>query len=224
VNLLDLPSLSPKLCFFLLFLMIFCPLFARSGPPFVIRSVLIGSGSPGLQMVHLSERENGVWGRERGYRATQNPKFILKVPSASSCVYCEVGKVYLVMETYIVKYCLIASNRVVVGLRRSCFLVVLTQFGVYSWAILSISLWTRNVFGFPHQRHLASGCWLPSRHFMRPLDMTEPETGKLETLTTPSGLCGERLIFGLLQRCERVTANRRQRWLGKTWSLRILPS
>jgi len=54
----DLPSLSPKLCFF-----------ARSGPPFVIRSVLIGWGWPGLQMVALSERENGLWGREREDRA-----------------------------------------------------------------------------------------------------------------------------------------------------------
>jgi len=51
----DLPSLSPKLRYF-----------ARSGPPFVIRSVLIGWGCPGLQMVDLSERENGLWGRERG--------------------------------------------------------------------------------------------------------------------------------------------------------------
>ena len=54
----DLPSLSPKLCFT-----------ARSGPPFVIRSVLIGWGWPGLQMVDLSERENRLWGRERGDRA-----------------------------------------------------------------------------------------------------------------------------------------------------------
>jgi len=43
--------------------------FARSGPPFIIRSVLIGWGLPGLQMVDLSERENGIWGRERGDRA-----------------------------------------------------------------------------------------------------------------------------------------------------------
>ena len=43
--------------------------FARSGPPFVIRSVFIGWGCPGLQMVDLSERENGLWGRERGDRA-----------------------------------------------------------------------------------------------------------------------------------------------------------
>jgi len=43
--------------------------FARTGPPFVIRSVLIGWGCPGLQMVDLSERENGLWGRERGDRA-----------------------------------------------------------------------------------------------------------------------------------------------------------
>jgi len=50
----DLPSLSPKVRYF-----------ARSGPPFVIRSVLIGWGCPGLQMVDLSERENGLWG-ERG--------------------------------------------------------------------------------------------------------------------------------------------------------------
>jgi len=54
----DLPSLSPKLRYF-----------ARSGPPFVIRSVLIGWGCPGLQLVDLSERENGLWGRERGDRA-----------------------------------------------------------------------------------------------------------------------------------------------------------
>jgi len=54
----DLPSLSPKLCFF-----------AHSCPPFVIRSILIGWGCPGLQMVDLSERENRLWGRERGDRA-----------------------------------------------------------------------------------------------------------------------------------------------------------
>jgi len=54
----DLPSLSPKVRYF-----------ARSGPPFVIRSVLIGWGCPGLQMVDLSERENGLWGREREDRA-----------------------------------------------------------------------------------------------------------------------------------------------------------
>jgi len=54
----DLPSLFPKLLYF-----------ARSGPPFVIRSILIGWGCPGLQMVDLSERENGLWGRERGDRA-----------------------------------------------------------------------------------------------------------------------------------------------------------
>jgi len=54
----DLPFLSPKLHYF-----------ARSGPPFVIRSVLIEWGYPGLQMVDLSERENGLWGRERGDRA-----------------------------------------------------------------------------------------------------------------------------------------------------------
>jgi len=51
----DLPSLSPKLCFFV-----------RSGPPFVIRSVLIGWGCPGLQTVDLSERENIDFGGERG--------------------------------------------------------------------------------------------------------------------------------------------------------------
>ena len=54
----DLPSLFPKLRYF-----------ALSDPPFVIRSVLIGWGCPGLQMVDLSERENGLWGRERGDRA-----------------------------------------------------------------------------------------------------------------------------------------------------------
>jgi len=48
-------SLSAKLRFF-----------ARSGPPLVIQSVLIGWGCPGLQMVDLSERENVLWGRERG--------------------------------------------------------------------------------------------------------------------------------------------------------------
>ena len=53
-------SLSPNLRFF-----------ARSGPPFVIRSVLIRLGCSGLQMVDLSERENGVWGRERGDRANR---------------------------------------------------------------------------------------------------------------------------------------------------------
>jgi len=36
---------------------------------FLIRSVLIGWGCPGLQMVDLSEWENWVWGRERGDRA-----------------------------------------------------------------------------------------------------------------------------------------------------------
>jgi len=51
----DLSILSPKLRFL-----------ARSGPPFVIQRDLIGWGCPGLQMVDLSERENGVWGRERG--------------------------------------------------------------------------------------------------------------------------------------------------------------
>jgi len=54
----DLPSLSPKLRYF-----------ARSGPPFVTRSVLIGWECPRLQMVDLSEREYGLWGRERGDRA-----------------------------------------------------------------------------------------------------------------------------------------------------------
>ena len=44
---------------------------ARSGPPFVIRSVLVGWGCPGLQMVDLSEQENGLWGRERGDRANR---------------------------------------------------------------------------------------------------------------------------------------------------------
>jgi len=64
----DLPSLPLKLCFF-----------ARSGPPFVIRSVLIGWGCPGLQIVDLSERENGFWGRERGDRAnTELPDAIAK--------------------------------------------------------------------------------------------------------------------------------------------------
>jgi len=51
----DLSSLSPKLRYF-----------ARSGPPFVIRSVLIRWGWLGLQILDLSERENGLWGRERG--------------------------------------------------------------------------------------------------------------------------------------------------------------
>jgi len=56
----DLRSLSPKVRYF-----------ARPGPPFVIRSVLIGWGwgCPGLQMVDLSERENRLWGRERGDRS-----------------------------------------------------------------------------------------------------------------------------------------------------------
>ena len=53
----DFPSLSPLTSV------------ARSGPPFVIRSVLIGWGCPGLPMVDLSERNNGVWGREWGDRA-----------------------------------------------------------------------------------------------------------------------------------------------------------
>jgi len=43
--------------------------FARSGLPFVIGSVLIGWRCPGLQMVDLSDRENGLLGRERGDRA-----------------------------------------------------------------------------------------------------------------------------------------------------------
>ena len=51
-------SLSPKLRFF-----------TRSGPSFVIRSVLIGWGCLGSQMVDLSERENGVWRKERADRA-----------------------------------------------------------------------------------------------------------------------------------------------------------
>ena len=49
-----------------------CPkprFFARSGPPFVIQSDLIELGCPRLQMVDLSERENGVWRTERGDRA-----------------------------------------------------------------------------------------------------------------------------------------------------------
>ena len=40
-----------------------------SGPPFVIRSVLIGLGCPRLRMVDLSKGGNGVWGRNRGDRA-----------------------------------------------------------------------------------------------------------------------------------------------------------
>jgi len=52
------------------------PFFARAGPPFVIRSVLIGWGLSGLQMVDLSERENGIWKRERGDRA--NIEFLLQ--------------------------------------------------------------------------------------------------------------------------------------------------
>ena len=59
VRLHDLLSLSPVNSVF----------FARSGRPFVIQSVLIGWGCSGLQMVNLSGRENGVWGRERGNRA-----------------------------------------------------------------------------------------------------------------------------------------------------------
>jgi len=66
----DLSSLSPKLCFF-----------ARSGPPFVIRGVLIGWGWPGLQMVDLSERENRLWGRERGDRA--NTELNLRLMASS---------------------------------------------------------------------------------------------------------------------------------------------
>jgi len=54
----DILSLSPKLSFF-----------ARSGPPFQIRSVLIGLGCPKLQMVDLSERENRLCGGGRGVRA-----------------------------------------------------------------------------------------------------------------------------------------------------------
>jgi len=60
LSLPDLPSLSQKLI---------VSLFARSDPPFVIRSVLIEWGCPGLQMVDLSERENRAWGRDRGDRA-----------------------------------------------------------------------------------------------------------------------------------------------------------
>jgi len=59
----DLPPLSPKLRYF-----------ARSGPPFVIRSVIIGWGCPKLQMVDLSARESGLWGRERGDRANTDYK------------------------------------------------------------------------------------------------------------------------------------------------------
>jgi len=54
----DLPSLSPKLRFF-----------ARSGPPFVIRSIFLGLGCRGLQVADLNERKNGVWVEERGDRA-----------------------------------------------------------------------------------------------------------------------------------------------------------
>jgi len=50
-------SLSPNLRFV-----------ARSGPPFVVQRVLFGWG-PGLQMGDVSERENGVRGREMGDRA-----------------------------------------------------------------------------------------------------------------------------------------------------------
>jgi len=56
----DLPSLFPKLRFI-----------ARSGSPFVIQSILIGWGCSGLQMVELRERENGVWGKERGVVQTE---------------------------------------------------------------------------------------------------------------------------------------------------------
>jgi len=58
MSLHDLRSLTPTL-----------RSLARSGPPFAIRIVLIGWGCPGLEMVDLSERENGVWGRERRDRA-----------------------------------------------------------------------------------------------------------------------------------------------------------
>ena len=70
-------SLSPKLRFF-----------NRSGPPFIIRSVLFGWGCPGLQMadlperpnasermVDLSERVNVVRERERGDRS--NTEYII---------------------------------------------------------------------------------------------------------------------------------------------------
>jgi len=50
--------LSPKLRFL-----------ARSGPPFVIRGIPIQWERSGLQMADLNERNNGVWGSERGDRA-----------------------------------------------------------------------------------------------------------------------------------------------------------
>jgi len=49
------------------------PFFSRSGPPFVIRSVLIGC--PRL-VVDLSGRENTVWGRERRDRANTEMQFL----------------------------------------------------------------------------------------------------------------------------------------------------
>jgi len=56
----DLSSLSPKPRFF-----------ARSGPPFVIRSVLIGWGCPGSKMVDLTNKTE--FGGERGeIEQTQN--------------------------------------------------------------------------------------------------------------------------------------------------------
>jgi len=62
-------SLSPKVCFL-----------ARSGPPFVIRSVLIGWGHPGhphpMRTLRITnggperaKKKNRVWGRETGDHA-----------------------------------------------------------------------------------------------------------------------------------------------------------
>jgi len=55
-------------------------LFARSGPPFVIRSVLIGRGCPGLQMVDLSERKNRLWGEREGRSRKQRITYSFNLP------------------------------------------------------------------------------------------------------------------------------------------------
>jgi len=62
---------------------------ARSGPPFVIRAILIQWERSGLQMADLNERNNGVWGRERGDRANTEHAFsyLLVLPAGYVCRY-----------------------------------------------------------------------------------------------------------------------------------------
>jgi len=64
----DLLPLSPSQTPFL-----FCSLTSAICDP----KRLIGWGCPGSHMVNLSERKNGVWGRERGDRA--NPEYKLEI-------------------------------------------------------------------------------------------------------------------------------------------------